>query len=369
MGQKATAGLSQACHGFAIKGTYKDCVPYGNGHINDTYLLTFQQSEEEQKYILQHMNKSIFTDPKALMGNIISVTDHLKKKILAAGGNPRRETLDFIFTQDGKPYFIDGFGEYWRAYHYVDHVYALDQVKNPEDFYQSALSFGRFQQMLSDFPADTLHETIPNFHNTAVRFGTFEKAVAEDICHRAASVQDEILFVKTRFDLACALENMQNQGKLPLRVTHNDTKSNNVLIDEATGKGLCVIDLDTVMPGLSVNDFGDSIRFGASTAAEDETDLSKVSCSMELYENYVKGFLEGCGSQLTPEEIQALPLGAKVMTYECGMRFLTDYLCGDTYFKIHRPHHNLDRARTQFKLVEDMKHKWDEMNAIIQKYI
>ena len=197
------------------------------------------------------------------------------------------------------------------------------------------------------FPADTLHETIPDFHNTAVRFKTFEKAVTEDICGRAAGVMKEIQFVRQHSDLACVLGDLQKQGKIPLRVTHNDTKSNNVLIDEATGKGLCVIDLDTVMPGLSVNDFGDSIRFGASTAAEDEKDLSRVSCSMELYEAYVKGFLKGCGGRLTDNEIAALPLGAKVMTYECGMRFLTDYLCGDTYFKIHRSEHNLDRARTQ----------------------
>ena len=369
MDHKTTAGLSQACHGFAINGTYKDCVPYGNGHINDTYLLTYLRDGNDAAYILQHMNKTIFTNPEDLMENIIGVTGFLKKKISDAGGNPQRETLDFVFTTDGKPYFIDGFGEYWRAYHYIDHVYALDQVKNPDDFYQSGLSFGHFQRMLADFPADTLHETIPDFHNTAVRFGAFEKAVAEDICHRADSVREEIQFIKERFDLACVLGNLQDQGKIPLRVTHNDTKSNNVLIDETTKKGLCVIDLDTVMPGLSVNDFGDSIRFGASTAAEDETDLSKVSCSMELYEAYVRGFLEGCDGRLTEEEIAALPLGAKVMTYECGMRFLTDYLSGDTYFKIHRPQHNLDRARTQLKLVADMESKWTQMQDIVHKYI
>lgn len=369
MAHNTTAGLSQACHGFAIEGSYKDCIPYGNGHINDTYLLTYRQNDTDQAYILQHMNKTIFTNPKALMENIIGVTGFLKEKIRTAGGDPQRETLDFIFTADGRPYFIDDFGEYWRAYHFIDHVYALDQVTNAEDFYQSALSFGRFQQMLADFPAATLHETIPDFHNTTARFEAFEKAVEADICHRAAGVADEIHFVKSRFDLACSLGNLLDQGTLPLRVTHNDTKSNNVLIDEATGKGLCVIDLDTVMPGLSVNDFGDSIRFGASTAAEDETDLSKVSCSMELYETYVRGFLEGCGGRLTNEEITALPLGAKVMTYECGMRFLTDYLSGDTYFKIHRPEHNLDRARTQFKLVSDMEDKWDTMQAIVQNYM
>lgn len=366
--RSTTAGLSQACHGFAIDGTFKDCSPYGNGHINDTYLLTWQKEQKDDVYILQHMNKTIFTCPEKLMENIIGVTGFLKEKIKRNGGNPQRETLDFIFTPDRKPYFIDSYGEYWRAYHYVDQVYALDQVKNPDDFYQSALAFGRFQQMLADFPADTLHETIPDFHNTASRFKAFQKAVEDDVCHRAHEVQDEIHFVLEHEELAHALEKLSASGVCPLRVTHNDTKSNNVLIDQATGKGICVIDLDTVMPGLAVNDFGDSIRFGANTAAEDEKDLSKVSCSMELFEVYVKGFLEGCNGQLTDGEIETLPLGAKVMTYECGMRFLTDYLSGDTYFKIHRPEHNLDRARTQFKLVADMEDKWDEMQSIVRRY-
>lgn len=366
--QKTTNGLPQACHGFAIEGTYKDCISYGNGHINDTYLLTYEQNDQEHAYILQHMNKTIFTDPEALMENIIGVTGFLKEKIKAAGGNPRRETLDFVPAADGKPYYKDDFGEYWRAYHYIDHVYALDQVKNPEDFYQSALSFGHFQQMLADFPADTLHETIPDFHNTAVRFKTFEKAVTEDICGRAAGVMEEIQFVRQHSDLACVLGDLQKQGKIPLRVTHNDTKSNNVLIDEATGKGLCVIDLDTVMPGLSVNDFGDSIRFGATTAAEDERNLDKVSFDLHLYETYVKGFIEGCGKALTDMELEMLPMGAVLMTFECGVRFLTDYLEGDHYFKVHREGHNLDRCRTQFKLVKEMEEKLSEMKAIVQKY-
>ena len=360
-----TEGLFEAAQGFALKGTLKDCIPYGNGHINDTFLITYQQNQQDVTYILQRMNKKIFTCPEKLMENIMGVTRFLQDKIKKAGGDPQRETLNFALTLEKKPYFIDSFGEYWRVARFIDQAYALDEVKTPNDFYQSALAFGRFQQMLADYPADTLYETIPDFHNTAIRFEAFKKAVEKDICHRAGNVQEEIRFVMEHEELAHALEKLSASGECPLRVTHNDTKSNNVLIDEVTGKGICVIDLDTVMPGLAVNDFGDSIRFGASTAAEDEKDLSKVSCSMELFEAYVKGFLEGCGGQLTEGEIANLPLGAKVMTYECGMRFLTDYLSGDTYFKIHRPEHNLDRARTQVKLVSDMENKWDQMQAIL----
>ena len=234
--------------------------------------------------------------------------------------------------------------------------------------YESAAAFGNFQRMLADYPADTLYETIEGFHDTRARFQVFKQAVEKDVCGRADSVRKEIQFVLDHEDVAKVFGELQEKGEIPLRVTHNDTKLNNIMIDNVTRKGICVIDLDTVMPGLAMNDFGDSIRFGASTAAEDERDLSKVSCSMELYETYVKGFLEGCAGSLTPKEVELLPMGAKVMTYECGMRFLTDYLQGDHYFKIHREGHNLDRARTQFKLVEDMEAKWDAMQEIVRKY-
>ena len=297
-----------------------------------------------------------------------NTTPYDKEQIKKQGGDPQRETLDFVRAKTGEPYFIDSFGEYWRAYHYVEDAYALEEVKNPQDFYESAVAFGRFQRMLADFPADRLKETIEGFHDTKARFKAFEKAVEEDVCGRAAEVQKEIQFVKDRYDVACVLGDLLEAGELPLRVTHNDTKSNNVLIDNATGKGLCVIDLDTVMPGLAVNDFGDSIRFGASTGAEDEKDLTKVSCDLNLYDVYAKGFVEGCGGALTEMEIECLPIGAKVMTYECGMRFLTDYLSGDTYFKIDYPTHNLDRTRTQLKLVWDMEQKWEEMQEIVRKY-
>ena len=363
------AGRLEAVEGFHIDGRFLECIPCGNGHINDTYRVAFEKDGEVSRYSLQHMNRAVFADPVALMNNILQVTAFLKEKIKAQGGDPQRETLDFLCAEDGKPYFIDSYGEYWRAYHFIEDAYALEEISKPQDFYESAVAFGHFQKMLADFPADTLTETIAGFHDTRSRFTAFQKAVEQDVCHRAADVAEEIRFVRERYDVACILGDMQAEGKLPLRVTHNDTKSNNVLIDSATGKGLCVIDLDTVMPGLAVNDFGDSIRFGASTGAEDEKDLSRISCDMDLYDIYTKGFLEGCGDTLTNTEIESLPIGAKVMTYECGMRFLTDYLSGDTYFKIDYPTHNLDRARTQFKLVWDMEQKWEKMKEISGKYI
>lgn len=366
--KELNAGRQEALKGFDIPGRFVACVPCGNGHINDTYMVTFEEEDGLCRYSLQHMNRSVFKDPVSLMNNILHVTAYLKEQIRSQGGDPQRETLDFVCTREGAPYFVDSYGEYWRAYHFVENAYALEEIRDPQDFYESAVAFGHFQEMLADFPADTLTETIAGFHDTKLRFAAFEQAVEADVCHRAAEVQKEIQFVRDRYEVACILGDLLAQGKLPLRVTHNDTKSNNVLIDNVTGKGLCVIDLDTVMPGLAVNDFGDSIRFGASTGAEDEKDLSKIWCDLDLYEIYMKGFVEGCGGTLTDMEIECLPVGAKVMTYECGMRFLTDYLVGDTYFKTAYPTHNLDRARTQFKLVWDMEQKWGKMQEIAKKY-
>ena len=345
---------------FQMEGKAKSAVGYGSGHINDTFLV-----EGEKPYILQRMNRGIFTHPEEVMENILGVTSFLKEKIEKAGGDSSRETLNVILTEDGKSFYRDEAGEYWRMYHLVEDAVSFDRVESEQDFYESAVAFGNFQQLLSDYPAETLHETIPGFHDTAARYKTFLKAVEEDCCGRAARVQEEIAFFKEREEVSQILGRMQTEGKLPLRVTHNDTKLNNIMMDKTTRKGICVIDLDTVMPGLSVNDFGDSIRFGASTADEDERDLSKVSCDLHLFELYVKGFLKGCGGRLTETEMKMLPMGAKVMTYECGMRFLTDYLQGDVYFKIHREGQNLDRARTQMKLVADMEEKWSRMEQIV----
>ncbi len=362
-------GRGEAILNFKLKGSVVEAVPYGSGHINDTFLMTIKKDDETMgRVILQRMNKSIFTQPVELMENILGVTSHIRQKIKEQGGDEERETLNVINTLDAHPYYVDSEGEYWRCYKFIEGAKTYDQVESPEDFYQSAVAFGNFQRLLADYPATTLHETIKGFHDTKARFEVFKKAVADDVCGRAASVKEEIEFVLAREDVANVFGDMLAKGELPLRVTHNDTKLNNVMIDDVTRKGICVIDLDTVMPGLAMNDFGDAIRFGASTAAEDEKDLSKVACDMDLFDIFAKGYIEGCGGKLTAKEIEMLPMGAKVMTYECGMRFLTDYLQGDTYFKVHREGHNLDRCRTQFKLVADMEEKWDVMQGIIKKY-
>ena len=367
--EEVWGGRSEALQNFQMDGMVMKSTRYGNGHINDTFLVTLKKEDNSEYHvILQRMNKSIFTKPEELMENILGVTSFLRKKIIEKGGDPERETLNIIPSKEGNSFYIDSEGEYWRAYKFIEGASSYDQVENSEDFYQSAVSFGHFQQLLADYPADTLHETIQGFHDTKARFEVFKKAVEEDICGRAASVQEEIDFVLAHEDLASVFGDMLKKGELPLRVTHNDTKLNNIMIDNETHKGICVIDLDTVMPGLAMNDFGDSIRFGASTGAEDEPDLDKIWCDMDLFEIYTKGFIEGCAGKLTQKEIELLPMGAKVMTFECGMRFLTDYLQGDTYFKIHREKHNLDRCRTQFKLVSDMETKWDTMNKIVKKY-
>ena len=367
--EKVWCGRGEAFVNFKLDGMVISAVPYGSGHINDTFLITLRRDDEsEGRVILQRMNTSVFVEPEKLMENILNVTSYLRKVIIEQGGDPERETLNVIKTKDDLPYYIDAEGNYWRCYVFIEGAKTYDKVESLDDFYQSAVSFGNFQKMLADYPAETLHETIKGFHDTKARFETFKKVVAEDVCGRAASAQKEIDFVLAHEDVANVFGELLEKGEIPLRVTHNDTKLNNIMIDDETRKGICVIDLDTVMPGLAMHDFGDSIRFGASTAAEDETDLSKVSCDMELFELYTKGYIEGCGGKLTKKEIELMPMGAKVMTFECGMRFLTDYLQGDTYFKIHREGHNLDRCRTQFKLVEDMERKWYTMEEIVEKY-
>ncbi len=363
------AKIEEAIKAIDFQGEYVEHKRYGNGHINDTFLIRFRQSNGAMvKYILQRMNHQIFTNPEQLMKNICGVTDFLRNKISKNHGDTSRETMNVIFTREKEPYFKDSIGSYWRAYEFIEDATSYEQVMKPEDFYQSAVAFGHFQNLLADYDADSLYETIPDFHNTPVRFSHFQEAVAKDVCNRVKDVKAEIDFLEVREnDMKACMERLK-KGELPLRVTHNDTKLNNIMLDNKTGKGICVIDLDTVMPGLSINDFGDSIRFGANTAEEDETDLSKVSLDLDLFELYTKGFLEGCNGSLIEAEIDMLPMGAKLMTLECGMRFLTDYLQGDNYFRIHREGHNLDRCRTQFKLVEDMELKWKAMNVIVDKY-
>ena len=354
---------------FRTKGAAAEHAPYGNGHINDTFLVVCGTQEgERRRYILQKMNHSIFKMPQQLMENVVNVTEYLREMIARRGGDPDRETLNVVKTKDGSNYYLDDEGNYWRMFLFVEQTVCLEKVESAKDFYDSAVAFGNFQKMLSDYPAQTLYETIPNFHNTPSRFSDFQTAVQEDRMGRAAQAKEEIAFALAREADTRVLTDMLKAGELPLRVTHNDTKLNNILFDADTKKAICIIDLDTVMPGLSHYDFGDSIRFGASTGAEDEKDLDKIEMDLSLFEAFTKGYLEGCGGSLTEKEIEMLPMGAKLMTYECGIRFLADFLEGDTYFKIHRDGHNLDRARTQFKLVKDMEDKWADMAAIVEKY-
>ncbi len=344
--------LFHAAEQFSLLGKTLSITPYGNGHINGTYLLV----TTAKRYILQAVNTQVFPKPEQVMQNIEKVTDHLATKC----PDPRR-VLTLVRTNSGMPYYIDKQGNFFRVYVFVEDSVCIETPQSPNEFYQCALAFGEFQKQLTDFAADTLYETIPNFHNTPKRYLDFLNAVKNDCCGRAKDVQKEIEFICARADFYPTLLNAHSQGALPLRVTHNDTKCNNVLLDAQTRKGVCVIDLDTVMPGFSVTDFGDSIRFGANTAAEDEKDLSKVNLSMDLYTAYVQGFLQGCGGILSKIEVELLPEGAKMMTMECGMRFLADYLQGDTYFRTAYTEHNLVRCRTQLALTAAMEQNWDAM--------
>lgn len=357
--------ISNAIEKFDISEEVYGCVPYGNGHINDTCLVMARGKDGGTvKYILQAINHNVFKEPLKVMENIEKVTAFLDGKV-----KERRGVLRLIDTKLGRNCYVDEYVNIWRMYEFVENSICLDRPETLEDFRQCAIAFGEFQRYLADFPADSLYETIPDFHNTPKRYRDFLDAVEADICGRAAGVREEIEFIKARKDFYPVLFDSYKAGKLPLKVTHNDTKPNNVMLDKDTRKALCVIDLDTVMPGFSVTDFGDSIRFGASTADEDEKDVSKVSVDLKLFDIYTEGFLTGCGGMLTDDEIRLLPEGAKMMTIECGMRFLTDYLSGDTYFKTAYPEHNLVRCRTQLKLVADMEEKWDEMKRITAKYL
>lgn len=361
--------LEDALFAFKLGEKTSYVKPFGAGHINATYgVYTGPEGAERIRYVIQRINTEVFRNPRAVMENIMGVTEYMRRRILARGGDADRETLNYLTTKTGENFFEDASGSPWRCYHYVDNSVCIEHARSVQDFYNSGKSFGAFLCDLGDYPADTLHETIEKFHDTRKRFADFERAAERDVKNRAAGCAEEMAFVRAHAADAPVLMDLLEAGKLPLRVTHNDTKLNNILFDANTGEALCVIDLDTIMPGLALNDYGDSIRFGASTAAEDEPDLTKVHFSLPLFEAYTKGYLEAAGGVLTPTEKTYLPWGAKLMTLECGTRFLTDYLQGDTYFRVQRPRQNLERARTQFKLVAEMEEHWDEMCAIVKKY-
>lgn len=354
---------------FQFEGEFLAIEPFGCGHINSTYAVYFKFiNRPPVRYILQKINTNIFKEPYKLMENIFNVTQYLKNIIQTNGGNPERETLTVVKTKDNKLLYKDSKGNFWRAYKFIENATCYQTVERPILFYNAAKAFGKFQRLLADFPAQKLFESIPNFHNTVSRYNDFLKAVENNIAKRADSVKEEIEFVKARKNDCSIFLDLIDEGKLPLRVTHNDTKLNNIMMDNDTDEGICIIDLDTIMPGSILYDFGDSIRFGASSADEDEKDLTKVNMVMDLFEQYTRGYLSEASHTLVPAEIDNLAMSAKILTLECGIRFLTDHLNGDTYFKIHRENHNLDRARTQFKLVSDMENKMEQMNSIVNKY-
>lgn len=335
---------------------------YGNGHINTTYIV-----DTTPKCILQRVNSDVFRHPEQVMENISLVTEHLRKKITEAGGDPLRETLTLLPTVDGKPYYVAPDGSCFRLYRFINGTVSYDTAETPELFAASARAFGKFQKMLADFPSEKLYETIPHFHDTGDRLKNFRASVIANRSGKASSVQPEIDFVLSRADQVTTITDAIAAGIIPIRVTHNDTKLNNVMLDPKTGEGVCVVDLDTVMPGSLLYDYGDSLRFGASTGAEDEQDLSKISFDLTYFEAYTDAFLSELADTITPAEAELLPFSAKLMTLECGMRFLADHIDGDVYYRIHREDHNLDRCRTQFKLVADMESKMDQMKAIVAK--
>lgn len=354
---------------FSLEGELLSVNIYGNGHINDTFKVEMNTNGRVRYYILQRINHDVFKNPKGLMKNIEAVTAHLQKKITQTGGDSTRETLTLIPTIYGNSYINTSSGNYWRVYIFIENACTFEVVENLKHVYHAGKAFGNFQRLMSDFPPGDLIETIPDFHNTSKRYEAFVEAVASDSKNRGICCQREIEFVTQREGIASILLEKQHQGQIPERVTHNDTKFNNVMIDLQTGEGICVIDLDTVMPGLSLYDFGDSIRSMANPAREDEQDISKVKFDMKVFEQYTCGYLKSTHELLSPEEINQLPFSAILMTYESGMRFLTDHLNGDTYFKIYRENHNLDRSRTQFKLVQDMEEQYQEMFSFVEKYL
>lgn len=361
MSEKPKHDVRAIAQQFQIVGEFLGAEPYGSGHINDTYCVVFNQGGTRVRYIFQRINHNIFKQPVALMENVQRVTAHLAAKVTGEADASRR-VLTLIPARDGTAYFRDAAGNIWRAYIFIEAARGYDAVENPGQALSAAKAFGRFQKLLADLPAPRLNDTIPDFHHTPKRFATLEKAIEADAVGRAKLAQPEIEFA-LRHKAICSV---LLDAKLPERVTHNDTKFNNVLLDDATGEGICVIDLDTVMPGLALYDFGDMVRTTTSPAKEDERDLSKVTMQFPMFEALARGYLSSAAEFLTPAEKKFLPFSGKLITFEIGIRFLTDFLAGDVYFKVHREGHNLDRCRTQFKLVESIEQQEAAMNKLVE---
>jgi hypothetical protein len=354
---------------FTFEGEFIDAAPYGFGHINDTYALIFQTDQSiQRRYILQRINHNVFKDPVGVMHNLERVTQHLQEKIKDQGGDPQRETINLIPTIDGASFYRDADGNFWRGEVFIENAQTYQIPNNPAHYYNAALAFGRFSNLLGDFPVNELAITIPDFHHTPKRFDQFIEALETDPVNRAQLVQPEIKFLLEREAETSILVQLSETGLMPVRVTHNDTKFENVMIDDLTGQGICVIDLDTVMPGWIDFDFGDAVRSGSNPAAEDEVDIEKVNFDLAIFDHLAHGFLDAAGEMLTPVEVHNLAFAARLITLEQALRFLSDYLRGDVYYRIHRSGHNLDRCRTQIKLIQDMEAVFAKMEKIVTSY-
>jgi len=363
-----TPDVQSIARQFAINGRFQEACPYGAGHINDTYLVTYYAGAGPTQYILQRVNHHVFKDPARLMENLLRVTSHLRQRLQVEGCTDlSRCVLTVISTLDKTLYYRDPDGNFWRAFGFIQDTITVEVPESLDQIFDAAKAFGRFESLLADLPGPPLHETIPDFHNGLRRYDTFQRVLAADPCNRAAQAQDEIDFLHHHAAILEAPARLAGEGKIPVRVTHNDTKVNNVLLDRTSGEGVCVIDLDTVMPGLSLYDFGDIVRTAAGTASEDEPDLARVRLRMDRFEAIVNGFLAGAAGSLNRCEVEHLVLGGQFMTLAQGLRFLTDFLQGDTYYKVHRPGHNLDRCRVQLRLVQSMIDRQDRMEQIVRR--
>lgn len=368
MCDKSLEKTVEALKKFNFEGDIIRVVPFGSGIINDTFLVVCNDKDgNKNQYILQKINNLIFKNINQLMENYCNICDYLKAVISKRGGDVDRQTITVVPTKKGKNFYCDSMGNCWRSIKFIKNTVTYDVSESPQDFYKVGRTFGKFQNMLSDYNAAKLYETIPNFHNTKERYKSFIKSVEIDKVNRLDNVINEVNFIIERKEDTSILLDLLEKGELPLRVTHNDTKISNILMDATTKEGICVIDLDTIMPGLSLYDFGDAIRSGATHVLEDEKDLNKVFIDLEFFEAFTKGFLEETANSLTEKEIELLPMSVKVITLEQGMRFLTDYLNGDVYYKTSYNNQNLDRTRTQLKLVKDIEEKLDEMKNIVNK--
>jgi hypothetical protein len=352
---------------FQIYGDFREAAPYGSGHINDTYAVVADQAGSPMRYIFQRINHNVFKDPAGLMGNVERVTSHIRRKLEAADADQvSRRVLTLVPAKDGQCWYADAEGNHWRCYLFIEQARSYDQIESPRQAYAAARAFGQFQKQLADLPAPRLRDTIPNFHHTRSRFDALRQAIEQDVCNRAAGVKAEIEFAQRHERLVDVLLDLRARGRLPERVTHNDCKLNNVMLDEASGEGICVIDLDTVMPGLTPYDFGDMCRTAACPTVEDERDLSKVEMRMDMFEALVGGYLASAGEFLNPVEKDHLVFCAGLITFEIGIRFLADHLAGDRYFKVHRPGHSADRARVQFKMVDSFERNEAAMRKVVE---